>query len=82
MSWGKAAPPDIQGDNALTDNPGTATDWEETDMTKPAAGIVQSTPFGIGVVALDTQMVPEPATYALFGLGILTLAVGRRFRKK
>ena len=65
VSWDKASPPDLQGDQALTDNPATPTEWEETDMTKPAAGIVQSTPHGIGVVALDSYVTQPIARGAL-----------------
>jgi hypothetical protein len=39
-------------------------------------------PGGSSANGTDWKPIPEPATLALFGLGLVTMAVGKRFRRK
>jgi hypothetical protein len=66
----------LTGDTGGVVAPG---DEEQIDISRSPDAVDGE--FGAKYVALDMTIVPEPTTFALFGLGLATLAARRKFRK-
>lgn len=65
----------------LTQNPAFSSDYEQLDMA--ASGDAQADPNypGVNHIPMNMTIVPEPGTFALFGVGLVTLVARRRRRR-
>jgi len=78
---------DEEGDGECKSSPNSTKVLDELcdidlDMDRSFPNCTADALASCGTVALDATSVPEPGTFALFGLGLASLGIGLRSRRK